>query len=144
MSNRRRLKPTQREQNTVGETSDTVKFLRSIEGIPLPNGCPDCSATQTVRAGSGGEWRVKVMHSDSCPALPGVLDQYGEEIAMPPGNSFRTSVFPPDWGSPPRPPYSEERADWIRKQVKTTWSRSGIAAWQPLTAGCSRSCERLS
>jgi hypothetical protein len=75
MSNRRRLKPTQREQNTVGETSDTVKFLRSIEGIPLPNGCPDCSATQTVREGSGGEWRVKVMHSDSCPALRGVVDQ---------------------------------------------------------------------
>jgi hypothetical protein len=75
MSNRRRLKPTQREQNTVGETSDTMNFLRSIEGIPLPNGCPDCFATQTVREGSGGEWRVKIMHRDSCPALRGVVDQ---------------------------------------------------------------------
>ena len=36
---------------------------------------------------------------------------------MPPSNSFSTSVFPEDWGSPPGRPYSEERADWIRKRV---------------------------
>ena len=36
---------------------------------------------------------------------------------MPSGNGFRTSVFPVDWGSPAGRPYSEERADWIRKRV---------------------------
>jgi hypothetical protein len=36
---------------------------------------------------------------------------------MTSGNGFRTSVFPQDWGSPPGRPYSEERADSIRKRV---------------------------
>jgi hypothetical protein len=36
---------------------------------------------------------------------------------MPPGSGLRTSVFPEDWGLPPGRPYSDERADWIRKRV---------------------------
>jgi hypothetical protein len=39
------------------------------------------------------------------------------------GNSYAArqrlpyKCFPEDWGSPPGRPYSEERADWIRKRV---------------------------
>jgi hypothetical protein len=74
MSNRRRVKPSQREQDTHSDTVGTVKFLRSIAGIPLPNGCPDCAGTQTVRE-AGGEWRVKVVHDHTCPVLHGVVDE---------------------------------------------------------------------
>ena len=72
---KRRIKLAPQEQDTRSDTLGTVKFLRSIVGIPLPNGCPDCAGTQTVREDSRGEWRVKVLHNDSCPALHGVVDK---------------------------------------------------------------------
>jgi hypothetical protein len=76
MSNRRRVKPSaDQEHEAPSGTVGTRKFLRSIAGIPLPNGCPDCAGTQTVREDSRGEWRVKVVHHDTCPVLHGVMDQ---------------------------------------------------------------------
>jgi hypothetical protein len=74
MSNKRRMNPAAREQDTLNDTVGTLQFLRSIEGIPLPNGCPDCPGSQTVRE-VGGEWRIKVLHEDPCPVLRGVVDQ---------------------------------------------------------------------
>ena len=59
MSNRRRVKPSQREQDTHSDTVGTVKFLRSIAGIPLPNGCPDCAGRkQCVRRAASGVSRL--------------------------------------------------------------------------------------
>jgi hypothetical protein len=73
------------------DTLGTLQFLRSIEGIPLPNGCADCSGTQTVDE-AGGEWRVKVVHG---PHVPGIALRFG---LIKRGNSYPDKCFPSGLG----------------------------------------------
>lgn len=46
-----------------------VDLLGPLDGLDLPGGCPDCTATQTVRAIRAGLWWVDILHEPTCPAL---------------------------------------------------------------------------
>lgn len=51
----------------------TTAILERIAGIPLPGGCPDCLATQTVHVVAPEIYSVSVQnHDDTCPAISGV------------------------------------------------------------------------
>jgi hypothetical protein len=60
------------------------------------------------------------------------------------GSGVRASVFPEDWGPPEGRPYSEQRAAWVRRNVRSTSSRRRFVGWRRLTGGYWRFCDPLS
>jgi len=46
-----------------------VDLLGPLDGLNLPGGCPDCTATQTVRAIRAVLWQIEILHEPTCPTL---------------------------------------------------------------------------
>lgn len=46
-----------------------ARFLESLTGVPLPNGCPDCGATQVVDRDDAGRYFLTKYHDPTCPTL---------------------------------------------------------------------------
>lgn len=45
-----------------------MNTLDRLLNRPMPGGCPDCNAVQTLTA-SGGIYVLQIAHDDTCPAL---------------------------------------------------------------------------
>ncbi|ROR53277.1 hypothetical protein EDD41_0412 [Luteococcus japonicus] len=46
--------------------------------LPIPGGCLDCNAEQTMTRDSNGVYRITIHHEDTCPWLAGIERRKGE------------------------------------------------------------------
>lgn len=67
MSNRRKIKAPR-----------NALLAALCDQLPVPGGCPDCNAEQTMTRDGNGIYRLTVAHDDTCPWLAGIERRKGE------------------------------------------------------------------